>query len=46
VFKVNKWLVLSYQWNVAYDDEVVPVGKKGPRTQFLGTFGIGVSAKF
>ncbi|TAD85899.1 MAG: DUF3078 domain-containing protein [Bacteroidetes bacterium] len=46
IFKVNKWLVLNYQWNVAYDDEVVPAGRKGPRTQFLGTFGIGVSSKF
>lgn len=46
VFKVNKWLVLNYQWNVAYDDQIRPVGKIGARTQFLGTFGIGVSAKF
>jgi hypothetical protein len=46
VFKVNKWLVLNYQWNVAYDHDVVPAGRKGPRTQFLGTFGIGVAAKF
>jgi hypothetical protein len=46
IFKVNKWLVLSYQWNVAYDDDFVPEGLKGPRTQFLGTFGIGVAAKF
>jgi len=46
IFKVNKWLVLSYQWNVAYDDDFVPEGLKGPRTQFIGTFGIGVSTKF
>jgi Protein of unknown function (DUF3078) len=46
IFKVNKWLVLSYQWNVAYDDDFVPEGVAGPRTQFLGTFGIGVASKF
>jgi hypothetical protein len=46
IFKVNKWLVLSYQWNMAYDDDFVPEGESGPRTQFLGTFGIGFSAKF
>ncbi len=46
IFKVNKWLVLSYQWNVAYDDDFVPEGVSGPRTQFLGTFGIGVATKF
>ncbi len=46
VFKVNRWLVLSYQWNVAYDDDFIPEGVSGPRTQFLGTFGIGVAAKF
>lgn len=45
VFKLNKWLVLSYQWNVAYDDDFTPKGLNGPRTQFLGTFGIGVSTK-
>jgi hypothetical protein len=46
IFKVNKWLVLSYQWNIAYDDDFVPEGVAGPRTQFLGTFGIGVATKF
>lgn len=46
IFKVNRWLVLSYQWNIAYDDDFIPEGKNGPRTQFLGTFGIGASAKF
>ncbi len=46
VFKVNKWLALSYQWNIAYDDDFVPEGVAGPRTQFLGTFGIGVAGKF
>ena len=46
IFKVNKWLAFSYQWNIAYDDDFVPEGKQGPRTQFLGNLGIGVSAKF
>ncbi len=46
IFKVNKWLVLSYQWNIAYDDDFIPEGVKGPRTQYLGTFGIGVATKF
>jgi len=45
-FKVNKLLSLSYLWNIAYDDDYVPEGKSGPRVQFLGTFGLGVSAKF
>lgn len=46
IFKVNKWLALTYQWNIAYDDDFVPEGKAGPRTQFLGNLGIGVAAKF
>lgn len=46
IFKVNKWLALNYQWNLAYDDDFVPEGKTGPRTQFLGNFGIGVAGKF
>jgi hypothetical protein len=46
VFKVNKWLALQYQWNVAYDDDFKPEGLQGPRTQFLGNFGIGVTGKF
>jgi hypothetical protein len=46
LFKVNKWLALTYQWNIAYDDDFVPEGKTGPRTQFLGNLGIGVTAKF
>ena len=46
VFKVNKWLAFQYQWNVAYDDDFVPEGVSGPRTQFLGNFGIGVTGKF
>lgn len=46
IFKVNKWLVLSYQWNVAYDNDFIPEGEKGPRTQFIGTFGIGIAGKF
>jgi hypothetical protein len=46
IFKVNKWLALSYLWNVAYDDDFVPEGVAGPRTQFLGTFGIGLAGKF
>ncbi len=46
LFKVNKWLAISYQWNLAYDDDYVPEGESGPRTQFLGNLGIGVSGKF
>jgi hypothetical protein len=46
LFKVNKLLTLSYNWNIAYDDDYIPEGESGPRTQFLGTFGIGLSAKF
>jgi len=46
LIKVNKWLVFTYQWNVAYDDNYHPDDKQGARTQFLGNFGIGVSAKF
>lgn len=45
-FKVNKWLAMGYNWNLAYDDDYVPDGKSGPRTQFLGTFSIGVTGKF
>lgn len=45
-FKVNKWLVVTYQWNVAYDDNFTPPEKNGPRTQFLGNLGIGFTAKF
>jgi hypothetical protein len=46
MYKLNKWLVLTYQLNVAYDDQYHPDGKPGARTQFLGIFGIGVTAKF
>jgi hypothetical protein len=46
IFKVNKWLALNYQWNIAYDHDFVPKGKEGPRTQFLGNLGIGVAGKF
>ncbi|MES2648683.1 MAG: DUF3078 domain-containing protein [Bacteroidota bacterium] len=46
LFKVNKWLGITYQWNVAYDDNYSPNGKNGPRTQFLGNLGIGVNGKF
>jgi hypothetical protein len=45
-FKVNKWLSFSYNWNVAYDHNYRPKGATGPRTQFLGVFGIGVSGRF
>ena len=45
-FKVNKWLSFSYNWNVAYDHNYRPKGVSGPRTQFLGVFGIGVSGRF
>ncbi len=46
VFKVNKWLGVTYQWNIAYDDDYTPSGESGPRTQFLGNLGIGVTGKF
>lgn len=46
IFKVNKWLGLQYQWNFAYDDDFIPEGKSGPKAQFLGNFGIGVTGKF
>jgi hypothetical protein len=46
LFKVNNWLGITYQWNVAYDDNYSPNGKNGPRTQFLGNLGIGVKGKF
>lgn len=46
LFKVNKWLGLSYSWNLAYDDDYRPAGQSGPRTQFLGTFGAGITGKF
>lgn len=46
LFKVNKILSLSYNWNIAYDDDYIPEGLTGPKTQFLGTFGIGVTGKF
>jgi hypothetical protein len=45
-FKVNKWMALGYTWNLAYDDEYIPPGETGPKTQFLGIFSIGVTAKF
>lgn len=46
LFKVNTWLAITYQWNVAYDDNYHPNGLNGPRTQFLGNLGIGVNRKF
>jgi hypothetical protein len=46
VFKVNKWVALQYQWNMAYDDDFVAKDATGPKTQFLGNFGIGVAGKF
>jgi hypothetical protein len=46
VFKVNKWLGINYQFNIAYDNDFTPEGKTGPRTQFLGILGIGFSGKF
>ncbi len=46
VFKVNKWLGINYQFNIAYDDDFTPEGETGPRTQFLGIFGIGFAGKF
>jgi hypothetical protein len=46
LFKVNNWLGITYQWNIAYDDNYSPIGKNGPRTQFLGNLGIGVKGKF
>ncbi len=46
LFKVNNWLGITYQWNVAYDDDYTPPGVSGPRTQFLGNLGIGVTGKF
>lgn len=46
LFKVNKWLAITYQWNLAYDNDFVPEGDSGPRVQFLGNLGIGVSGKF
>ncbi|MCU0334997.1 MAG: DUF3078 domain-containing protein [Chitinophagaceae bacterium] len=46
VFKVNKWLTLSYLLNLAYDNDIQPAGLNGPRLQYLGTFGLGASAKF
>ena len=45
-FKLNKFLAITYQWNVAYDHDYVPSGESGPRTQFLGILGIGFTAKF
>ncbi|MDA3616240.1 DUF3078 domain-containing protein [Polluticaenibacter yanchengensis] len=45
-FKVNSWLAFTYQFNIAYDDDFRPEGKVGPRTQFLGNLGIGVTTKF
>lgn len=46
MYKLNKWLVVTYQWNLAYDDQYHPAGQNGPRVQFLGNFGIGFTAKF
>lgn len=46
IFKVNKWLGITYQFNIAYDHDIVPAGENGPRTQFLGNLGIGVTGKF
>jgi hypothetical protein len=46
IFKVNKWLGITYQFNIAYDHDFVPEGENGPRTQFLGNLGIGVTGKF
>lgn len=46
VFKVNKWIAFQYQWNIAYDNDFIPKGLNGPRTQFLGNFGVGVTGKF
>jgi len=46
LFKVNKWLAITYQWNIAYDDNYHPAGKQSARTQFLGNLGIGLNGKF
>ena len=44
VLKVNKWLAVTYAWNVAYDDDYRPKGK--PVTQFFSNLGVGISGKF
>jgi len=46
VLKVNKWLGVSYQFNLAYDDDFRPEGESGPRMQFLGILAIGVTSNF
>ncbi len=46
IFKVNEWLGITYQFNIAYDDNFVPRGESGPRTQYLGILGIGITSKF
>lgn len=46
VFKINKWLMSSLQWNVIYDDDIHirdTSGKTGPRTQFKSLLGLGIS---
>lgn len=46
VMKVNKWLGVTYQFNLAYDDDFKPEGENGPRMQFLGILAIGVTSNF
>lgn len=46
VFKVNKWLSSSLQWNLLYDDDITirdRFGNTGPRLQFKSVFGLGIS---
>ncbi len=46
VFKVNKYMSSSIQWNIIYDDDIKikdRYGNIGPRLQFKSVFGLGVS---
>lgn len=48
IMKVNKWLQVSYNFDLIYDDDVRQFGpeKNRPGTQVRSLLGIGVAAKF
>jgi hypothetical protein len=46
--KLNKWLALTYNFDLIYDDDVRLFGPSGdaPRTQIKSVLSIGFSGKF
>jgi len=47
VMKVNKWLNVTYNIDVVYDDDIKQFGPNGnaPRTQYRSLLGVGVATK-